>query len=182
MPFEFLPSSRRPGRRRRWPWVLAAVLLLGAGAAFGAYLAFFQPEGDVSHPNVEFTAPTTQRKVRGGETFVWPIYGYDDQRPRSLDVNLPPPFTNIWTYKAGGLIEFQPVLANGVLYLTKNEGVVSAISAKSGHLKWKRKVGSLNASSPAYFHGRLYQVLLSRRGGFGDAETRKNKREGQPPS
>jgi outer membrane protein assembly factor BamB len=151
------------------------VLLLGAGAAFGAYLAFFQPEGDVSHPNVEFTAPTTQKKVRVGETFVWPIYGYDDQRTRYLDVNLHPPFTNIWTYKAGGLIEFQPVLANGVLFLTKNEGVMSAVSAKTGHLKWKRKVGSLNASSPAYFHGRLYQVLLSRRIVSLDAKTGKIK-------
>src|SRR3954452_12409733 len=142
MPFEFMPSSRRPHRRRRWPWILAAVLLLGAGVAVAVYLAFFQPEGDVSHPNVEFTAPTTQKKVRVGETFVWPIYGYDDQRPRYLDVNLHPPFTNIWVYKAGGLIEFQPVLANGVLYFTKNDGTTIAISAKTGHRKWKRKVGS----------------------------------------
>src|SRR3954452_4069712 len=177
MPFEFMPSSRRPRhRRRRWPWIAAAVVVIGAGAAFGAYLAFFQPEGDVSHPNVEFTAPTApQKKPRVGETFIWPIYGYDDQRTRYLDVNLHPPFKQAWVYKSGGLIEFQPVLANGVLYFTKNEGVLIAISAKTGHLKWKRKVGSLNASSPAYFHGRLYQVLLSRRIISLDAKTGKIK-------
>src|SRR5947199_3582639 len=175
MPFEFMPSSRRPGRRRRWPWILGGLAVLVAGVAVGAYFAFFQPAGDVSHPNVEFTAPTTQKQVRVGEKFVWPIYGYDDQRTRYLEANLHPPFTNIWTYKAGGLIEFQPVLANGVLFFTKNEGVMTAISAKTGHLKWKRKVGSLNASSPAYFHGRLYQVLLSQRIVCLDAKTGKIK-------
>src|SRR5207247_9182775 len=107
MPFEFMPKSRNHRHRRRWPWILAALALLGAGAAVRAYCAFFQPAGDVSHPNVEFTAPTTTKKVRVGETFLWPIYGYDDQRTRYLDVNLHPPFTSLWTYKAGGLIEFQ---------------------------------------------------------------------------
>src|SRR5437763_6920815 len=163
MPFEFMPSSRRPNRRRRWPWILAAVLLLGAGAAVAVYLAFFQAEGDVSHPNVEFTAPTTQKKVRVGETFVWPIYGYNDQRTRELDVDLHPPFRYLWTYKSGHLIEFQPVMANGVLYFVKNDGYAIAISAQTGHRKWQRKIGSLNASSPAFFHGRLYIALLSRK-------------------
>src|SRR2546423_4367017 len=163
MPFEFMPSSGRPRRRRRWPWILAAVLLLGAGAAVGAYFAFFQPAGDVSHPNVEFTAPTSTNKPRVGETFVWPFYGYDDQRTRFLDADLHPPFKYIWTYKSGHLIEFQPVLANGVLYFVKNDGYAIAISAQTGHRKWQRKIGSLNASSPAYFHGRLYIALLSRK-------------------
>jgi outer membrane protein assembly factor BamB len=163
MPFEFMPSSRHGRRRRRWPWILAAVLVFGAGAAVGAYFAFFQPEGDVSHPNVEFTAPTTPKKVRVGETFVWPIYGYDDQRTRELDVDLHPPYKLLWTYKSGHLIEFQPVLANGVLYFLKNDGYAIAISAKSGHRKWQRRIGSLNASSPAFFHGRLYITTLSRK-------------------
>jgi outer membrane protein assembly factor BamB len=173
MPFEFMPSSARRRRRRRWPWILAALVLVGAGAAVGAYLAFFQPAGDVSHPNVEFTNPTKAKKVRVGENFVWPIYGYDEQRTRDLDVNLHPPFRYLWTYKSGHLIEFQPVLAGGLLYFVKNDGYAIAISAKTGHRKWQRKIGSLNASSPAYFHGRIYVALLSKKIICLDAKTGK---------
>jgi uncharacterized protein involved in exopolysaccharide biosynthesis len=41
MPSRFLSNARR---RRRWPLILAFVLVLGAGAAGAAYLIFFQKE------------------------------------------------------------------------------------------------------------------------------------------
>src|SRR3954470_23861918 len=116
MPDMFVSNARR--RRRRWPFVVGGVIVLGAAAAFGAYLLFFQKEGDFSNPNAEFQTqpkppPPPKKK---SETFKWPIYGYTPDRARFLDVNLRPPFRKLWRFTKGhGLIEFQPILANGVL-------------------------------------------------------------------
>ena len=77
----FLDSSRR--RRRRWPRFALAAIVLGAGVAVGAYFAFFQKPGNVSHPNAEFTASGPPKKPKAvGDTFKWPIYGYTKQRTR----------------------------------------------------------------------------------------------------
>jgi outer membrane protein assembly factor BamB len=35
-----------------------------------------------------------------------------------------------------------------------------ALSVHGGHIQWKRKIGTLNASSPAYWNGRLFAVNL----------------------
>src|SRR5256885_16995935 len=40
------------------------------------------------------------------------------------------------------------------------DGTFYALSADKGQVQWKRKIGSLNASSPAYAHGRLFAVNL----------------------
>jgi glucose dehydrogenase len=58
-------------------------------------------------------------------------------------------------------MEFPPVLARGVLYLVRNDGVAVALNAKSGNIRWQRRIGSLNASSPGYDRGRLYIATLS---------------------
>ena len=59
-----------------------------------------------------------------------------------------------------GLIEFQPVLANRVLFYVNNGGNAFAVDAKTGKLKWRRKVASLNASSPAWNAGRVFIATL----------------------
>src|SRR3954454_15299792 len=133
MPSKFISSVRR--RRRRWPFVLAALALLGAGAAAAVYLIFFQKESNFVDPNAEFQdqeAPPPKKKPKP-ETFKWPIYGYNQGRTRHLDVDLPQPARKIWTFPGGrGLIEFQPILANGVLYYVNNEGTAFAVDAKTG--------------------------------------------------
>jgi len=156
----FLDSSRR--RRRRWPRFALAAIVLGAGVAVGAYFAFFQKPGNVSHPNAEFTASGPPKKPKAvGDTFKWPIYGYTKQRTRYLNANIGPPFKQIWEYQAGPLIEVQPILIDGVLYFSPNDGTVFAIRAKDGKELWREKVGSLNASTPAWDHGRLFVVTMS---------------------
>jgi outer membrane protein assembly factor BamB len=163
-PTRFISSARR--HHRRWPYVIGGLLVLGAGAAVAAYLIFFQKEGNYSNPNAAFqsqpAAPPVKKKPKP-ETFKWPIYGYTPTRTRYLDAGgLHPPFKKLWTFHKGhGLIEFQPVLANGVLYYVNNGGEAFAVNAKTGKLRWRRKVGSLNASSPAWNKNRLYIVALS---------------------
>ena len=155
MPNPFISNSRR--RRRRWPWILAALVALLAGGGLATYLIWGKTPGDVTNPNAEFsdthdTTPSVDqvppaKKKRKGETFVWGTYGYGETRARYLTTDLHPPFKPLWKYAGGDLIEFQPVLAKGVLYFLKNHGTAIALSAKTGHVKWERKIGQLNASS-----------------------------------
>src|SRR3954451_24111905 len=164
-------------RLRGWPLrltiaALVVVLLLGGGA-----LAFvLTREGDVSNPTVEFHADTPtpsptptatpkkgKKKVDPADTFVWPFYGYGADRRSSLAGNqLRPPYAWLWTMKAHALLEFPPALANGVLYLLDDDGYLWAVGTHRGNVRWKRHLGALAASSPAYGDGRLYVTILAR--------------------
>ena len=162
MPSKFISNARR---RRRWPWILAALVVLGAGAAIAGYFIFVKKQGDYSNPQAEFQstpqAPPPKKKPKPNR-FKWPIYGYTSDRTRFLGTSLGPPARKLWTFHKGrGLIEFQPVLANGKLFFVNNAGAAFAVNAKNGKKLWRRKVGSLNASSPAWNNGRLYIVTLS---------------------
>jgi hypothetical protein len=44
-------------RRRRWPWMLLGLVVVGAAAAGIAWLTIGKPPEDVSNPDVEFTEP-----------------------------------------------------------------------------------------------------------------------------
>ena len=160
---------------RRRPWRLAglgaALLLAGFGAA---YLIWWTEPENVSNPNVEFTETAPQQEPEEEpETFKWPVYGYNPARTRYLDSPIDPPFEKLWNYKSGSLIEFQPVLANGTLYVVPNSGTATAIDAKTGKVKWKTEVGTLAASSPAWDKGKLFITTLSGRITCLDADTGK---------
>lgn len=157
--------------KRRWPFVLAATVVLLAAGGLLIYNAVKEP-GDVTNPDAEFQDTTDQpappaeeqpKKTRKrGETFVWPDFGFSPNRARYLNADLKPPFEPIWKYRGDRqLMEFPPVLAKGVLYLVRNDGVAVAVSAKTGRVKWQRRIGSLNASSPGYDRGRLFIATLS---------------------
>src|SRR3954453_963524 len=172
MPSMFTPSGR-PGRRRRWPYV-AGGLVVAAGIAVAVYLIAFKKPGDYSNSKAEFdNTPTQAKPAKKPETFKWPIYGYTPQRTRYLDADIKPPYRQTWQFGKGSLIEFQPVLANGTLYVVQNDGNAYAIDAKKGKVRWKRRVGSLNAASPAWDKGRLYITTLSKTFSCLDAKTGK---------
>jgi outer membrane protein assembly factor BamB len=59
-----------------------------------------------------------------------------------------------------GLLEYTPVLAKGVLYQVRNSGTAEAFMAATGRFKWRKDVGTLNASSPTYAKNRLFVSLL----------------------
>jgi outer membrane protein assembly factor BamB len=167
------PSVITPGgrRRRRWPWIVGGLLLFLAGAAVAIYFAFVKAPGDISNPDVEFTAPTkAPPKPKKRDTgYDWPLYGYDLGRTRYLpDVKLRPPFTRVWTRPGSHLIEFQPVLASGRLYYQKNNGELYSVSAESGRVRWRRHLGGLSASTPAVAGGKVYAVV--NKGGEGGIE------------
>jgi len=173
-----------PRRRTRLWWLVAGAvsLLLLAGVATAAVVMTAE-EGDVSNPDVAFEEttesapvapepaleeeePDDRRRARhpSDDGFSWPVYGYSKARTHYLPVRrtLRPPFRKAWAETGRVLLEFTPVLCGRLLFLLKNNGALYAISRLNGKVAWKRKVGSLAASSPACGNGRVYVTLLGR--------------------
>jgi outer membrane protein assembly factor BamB len=161
----------RPHGWLQWVAVAVGAGLLAVGIV--AVIVLTGKPGDVSHPNVEFTAPTAtttttqpkQPKTAADKGFKWPFYGYDRARTRYLPLAKPihPPYVQPWHYKAGALLEFPPVLSAHSLFLLKDDGMLVAIGRKSAHVRWGRKLGFLAASSPAVSGGSVYCVILQRK-------------------
>ncbi|HWF35057.1 MAG TPA: PQQ-binding-like beta-propeller repeat protein [Solirubrobacteraceae bacterium] len=121
---------------------------------------------NVSHPKVEFTAPTTTTtpaKPKVVRDFLWPRYGYDAARTRVFDsgAGLEPPFRRGWTYYGSALLEFPPVIRGDTLYILNDSGEVLALNKLTGHVIWHRTVGTLAAASPAIGNGLVFVPLLS---------------------
>src|SRR3954452_19499793 len=157
----FVSNARR--RRRQMPFVAGGVVVLLIGVGLFIYFEYVKKQDNFSDPNAAFDngpKPPVKKKPKP-ETFKWPIYGFTQDRARFLESNIKPPFRKLWTFSKGhGLIEFQPVLANRVLYYVNNGGVAFAVDAKNGKRKWRRKVASLNASSPAWDKNRIFIATL----------------------
>lgn len=158
-----MPPVRR--LRRRWPYLLAVlVLLAGAGAA--AWLVWGDAPEDVSDPAADFTEPEEEpepERPKKRENFVWPILGYTADRSKYFETDLRPPLRKVWRHRTGSLLEFPPVMANNTLFVVTNEGLAIAINARNGKRRWQRKIGSLSAASPAWWRGRLFMATLDGR-------------------
>lgn len=147
---------------RRTAIVLAVAALVLLGVGFGAYQALKRP-ADIHNPDAAFQPqqPSKPKKVTRRKAVPWPVYGFDRARTRNLPVNgLRPPFRKIWRYTNRPLLEFPPVVVGGRLFFVNNNGLAVALDADTGRTIWKRRIGRLNASSPAYARGRLYIVNL----------------------
>jgi outer membrane protein assembly factor BamB len=143
--------------RRRLIVVGGAAVVVAAGVGVAAYFALKRP-ADVSNPNAAFN----KHRQEPAKADDWPLYGYDRERTRYLPAkNLDPPFrSSLWSFQAGKLLEFQPIVVKGSVYFMDKDGMFYALSADKGHVEWKRRIGSLNASSPAYSDRRLFAVNL----------------------
>jgi outer membrane protein assembly factor BamB len=160
-------EARRLARHPRWFWRehrrlviavgAAALVLLVAGGAI-AYELLKRP-ADIHNPGVAFQPQ--KPKVEKRKRVSWPLYGYDRARTRYLPVKgIKPPFRKLWRYTDGPLLEFPPVVAGGRLFFVDNNGYAIALDADTGKQVWRRRIGRLNASSPAYSKQRLYIVNL----------------------
>ncbi|MBA2517549.1 MAG: PQQ-binding-like beta-propeller repeat protein [Solirubrobacterales bacterium] len=150
--------------------VFVLLVLAGSAAAF-----LLTRDDDVVDQDVVFrpepTATATPeptpapRDRRGSEPpFTWAHYGYSKDRRRYLPApsSLRPPFRRVWSLTGSVLLEFGPVIGGRSLYLLKNNGAVYAVSKRTGEVRWKRKLGYLAASSPAFGEGKVFVTLLKR--------------------
>jgi len=136
----------------------AVALLVIAVGAYVAYRALRRPP-DVHNAKVAFAPKESKPKV---QTVNWPLYGYDLRRTRYLAAKgIKPPFKRLWKYGDGPLLEFAPIYADGEIFGYDNNGYVFALDADTGKIRWKRRIATLNASSPTYSHHRLFVVSLT---------------------
>lgn len=152
-------------RKRLLILLLAVPAVLLAGVA-GTYLALRQRTGDISHPDVPFSAPppAAVQPKRTVDAFAWPRYGYDKQHTRAY---VPPrelrgPWRPVWTYRARALLEFPPVIYRGVTLQLAGDGRLAAITTNTGRVRWRRRLGRLAASTPAVDGGSVYVTILER--------------------
>jgi len=138
--------------------LIAGGVLAVSGAAFLAYQVLKRPS-DVHNAGVAFK-PQKPPKPKA-RAVNWPVFGLNPARTRFLPARgLKPPFRKLWRYKDGPLLEFPPIFVGGKLYFVDNNGNAVALDADNGRELWRRSVGRLNASSPAYYRHRLYIVNL----------------------
>jgi outer membrane protein assembly factor BamB len=145
--------------------IVAVVILAIVGAVVG-YEVLKRPadvHNEAAIRQFEPEPPKEPPKPAHGEprTVNWPMFGLNPARTRYLPASgIKPPFKLLWNYVERPLLEFPPVYANGSLYAVNNDGNAFALDAETGKVLWERRVGHLNASSPAYARGRLYIVNL----------------------
>jgi outer membrane protein assembly factor BamB len=169
-----------PGSRRwlRYGLVAVAVLLVMAGGAVAFVLAH-TPQ-NVSHPNVEFTQPSTtttttpppppkkKKPTVVVDNFAWPRYGFDAARTHFYGGGDPPtlPLRQGWHFQDFALLEFPPVIYQNRLYLIDDDASAKAIDKRTGHKLWETKVGTLAAASPALGidQGLMFVAVLSAHG------------------
>jgi outer membrane protein assembly factor BamB len=142
--------------------IAAGVLVVVAGGAATAY-AVLKRDADVECPppcELETEQPAKPRERI--KTVNWPVYGYDDQRTRYLPTErVRPPFdASVWSFQAGKLLEFSPVIGERKLFFLDKDALLYALDSDRGKIEWKNEIGDLAASSPAYSDGRLFAVTL----------------------
>lgn len=159
-------------------WSARTRLLVAGGAvavlAGGAVLAYsiLKRDSDVSCPapcRLQASEPQPKHAVKRVD---WPLYGYDDQRTRYLPTKRvrPPYDASEWSFQAGKLLEFAPIVAKGTLYFQDKDALLYALRADRGKVEWKKQIGALGAASPAYSHGVVYVVTLQRAAGVDQGE------------
>src|SRR5436190_7895022 len=109
--------------RRRLLVVGGAGVVVVAGAAIAAYLALKRP-ADVSNPDAAFH----EQRKEPVKTVDWPMYGHDRERTRYLPAkHLDPPFgSSLWSFQAGKLLEFQPIVVGHRIYFMDKDGMFYA--------------------------------------------------------
>jgi outer membrane protein assembly factor BamB len=151
-------SERHRRRRPRWLLILAGLAVVGL--AIGAYIFVSNRNQDVHHGNqVEFNAAQPAKPAADGTP--WPFYHYDLAHTAYLRANLKPPFRKAWFFKGHVLMEFPTSVVGNSVYFVRNNGSAYRVDAAKGHVMWKKQIGSLAASTPAYSQGSLFITLLS---------------------
>lgn len=110
--------------------------------------------------------PDTAERDRYDDGAAWPVYGGNDQRTRYRPFSgrrpIRPPFRERWAATGSVLLEFPPVLCGDRLYVLRYDGQLRAVDRRTGRVAWRKRIGSLAASSPACGNGRLYATVLRR--------------------
>jgi outer membrane protein assembly factor BamB len=146
---------------RRWALALIGAAAIALAGAIVAYELLKRPADVHNEEAIRKFRPQKPPPPKEPKTVNWPIFGLNPARTRYLPVKgIKPPFDKLWRFTDRPLLEFPPIYVGGRLYFVNNSGFAYALDADTGKVLWKRRIGRLNASSPAYYKHRLYIVNL----------------------
>ena len=90
----------------------------------------------------------------------WPTFGQGRGRTGfARDVELAPPFDEVWSVDGESLLRFPPVVAYGHVFAATSLGRVMALDAESGDVLWESETDRCTAASPAVM-GKVVFVSL----------------------
>jgi outer membrane protein assembly factor BamB len=143
-----MPIATRRRKAALWVGAVALLLVVGAGiVGWGFTRGWFDP-GSVEGTSQGFDpgdAPAADARSHS-----WPEYGFDARRTRANPrLALAPPFDTAWTFDAGSLVEFPPVIADGRAVVGTNAGLAIALDVATGKEQWRVPLRGRVASSPA---------------------------------
>jgi outer membrane protein assembly factor BamB len=155
---------------------VAGVIFVGAGA-LGAYALYrkHQARNIRGSSSVEFvtTQEANARTPQELKTVPWPQFGYTAGGIRFADgIRVRPPFSRLWEAGGSTLLEFQPAIGYGRLYVVNAYGDVMGLNTRTGKRAWRYRGRRCAASAPAVsriMRGTVYVALLNR----GDCATGK---------
>ena len=122
------------------------------------------PAGDFNfHPPIDDSrlelAPGGAKVVRELEIDPndWPSYEGDNFRTCTTKVGIPRRVSRQWTFRPSSPgMPTAPVIAGDVVFAADRSGVVRAVDAANGKLKWKAYTGGAVFYPPAIWQGRVY--------------------------
>jgi outer membrane protein assembly factor BamB len=139
------------------PWMCGCQLSLYGHICLGPAGNFnSRPARDSSRLVTAAGDPSTVKPfdVQPGD---WPTYLGDNARSAVTKVHLPDRVTRRWSYQVPGQARpTAPVIAGGMVFLGDENGVVRALDAESGSIRWQADTSGAVFFPPALWQGRLY--------------------------
>jgi outer membrane protein assembly factor BamB len=87
----------------------------------------------------------------------WPCYQGDNHRTSATEVAAAGQVARQWTFEPSSpALPTAPVAAGGLVFVGDHHGLVRALEASSGKLRWKAYTGGAVFFPPAVWEGRLY--------------------------
>lgn len=147
----------------------ALALVLVAGGIVAYVLEKRYESRDVEgSPTEEFVTTETTETETVAEPeipreIVWPFFGYNGERTKAPALfQQRPPYRVIWTFRAGALLEFPPVIGYKTAYVANNSGRLFALDVRTGKVRWSFRGRRCTASSPALAEETVFQTYLNR--------------------
>lgn len=138
------------------PWMCGCPLSLYGHVAVGPAGKSADPTPDASRLEPGDGDPGVVEKlaILPGD---WPCSGGDNRRTRATVANVPENVTRQWTFQTPSSARpTGPVTAGSLVFLGDDRGVLRALDATTGKVKWQAYTAGAIFQAPAVWDGRLY--------------------------
>lgn len=105
-------------------------------------------------PGLGDTTTVEKLEVEPGD---WPSYQADNHRTSATAVHIPRRVSRQWAFEPSSVgVPTAPVVAGGLVFVGDHNGVLRALDAADGKLRWKAYTGGAIFFPPAVWQGRVY--------------------------